>query len=120
MIEIDAHPFLEFRAFSQFKCQFQDKSGKIFGIELQDSAQFDFTEVAQRGLQFDPYRLVETSFLQAPETLYFYNIMKNRLDARYKRGAIVKALAIGSHQKVILEPLTKFMVSMLDAIIETQ
>lgn len=45
--------------------------------------------------------------------------MKNRLDSKYKRGAIVKALAIGSKKKIILEPLTKFMVTILDSIIES-
>jgi hypothetical protein len=48
--------------------------------------------------------------------LTFINVMKNRLDARVKRGAVVKALAIGSRHKVVLEPLTKCLVAMLDQI----
>lgn len=44
--------------------------------------------------------------------------MKNRLDSRVKRGAIVKALSIGTKHKTLLEPLTKFMVATLDSIFE--
>jgi hypothetical protein len=44
--------------------------------------------------------------------------MKNRLDQRVKRGAVVKALSIGSRKRVLLEPLSKFVVAMLDNIFE--
>jgi hypothetical protein len=46
--------------------------------------------------------------------------MKNRLDARVKRGAVVKALAIGSKRKHLLEPLTKFLTLTLDQIFLAQ
>ena len=118
IFEIDAHPFLCFKASSPTKAYFKDKTGKIYGIELTDSSQIDMQELAKKGLTYDPYRLVETCFNQAPETIYFYSIMKNRLDSRVKRGAIVKALAIGTKHKVLLEPLTRYLVAVLDLIFD--
>ena len=46
--------------------------------------------------------------------------MKNRLDTNVKRGAIVKALAIGCRQKVMLEPLSKMIEITLDLIYDAQ
>jgi hypothetical protein len=46
--------------------------------------------------------------------------MKNRLDSRVKRGAVVKALSIGTKHKVLLEPLTKYLVAVLDLIFDVQ
>jgi hypothetical protein len=50
--------------------------------------------------------------------LYFLNIMKTRLDQHVKRGALVKALAIGTSYSFILEPLTKLVEVALDTIFD--
>ena len=47
-------------------------------------------------------------------------MLKNRLDTSVKRGAIVKALAVGCRQKVMLEPLSKMIESTLDLIYDAQ
>jgi hypothetical protein len=44
--------------------------------------------------------------------------MKNRLDSRFKRGAVIKAISIATKYKFMLEPLTKFIVATLDAIFD--
>ena len=47
------------------------------------------------GLDFDPYQCFEQCLNQNEETIYFFNVLKNRHDENVKRGAIVKALAFG-------------------------
>ena len=71
-------------------------------------------------MSYDPYIFVENNVLQNPETEYFFSIMKNRLDSRVKRGAIVKAVAISSKQKVVLESLTRYLVATIDSIFDVQ
>ena len=63
---------------------------------------------------YDPLKLIETLFSQGPDTLYFLNILKTRLDDSVARGARVKALAIGSRHKFVLEPLTKVLEAAID------
>ena len=77
-------------------------------------------ELERDGLGFDPYHVIESSLNAGSDTIYFLNVLKNRLDTGVKRGAIVKALAVGSREKSILEPLTKLMESTLDLIYESQ
>jgi hypothetical protein len=45
--------------------------------------------------------------------------MKNRLDTKAKRGAIVKALAIGSKLKIV-EPFKAMLNSVLDNIFDME
>ena len=71
-------------------------------------------------MSYDPYIFVENNVFQNPETEYFFSIMKNRLDSRVKRGAIVKAVAISSKQKVVLESLTRYLVATIDSIFDVQ
>ena len=66
------------------------------------------------GLSYDPLKLVEGLFSQGPDTIFFLNILKTRLDDNVARGARVKALAIGSRNKFVLEPLTKVLEAALD------
>lgn len=70
------------------------------------------------GLGYDPYKVFESRFNQGQETLFFLNILKTRLDENVARGAKVKALAIGSRYKYVLEPLTKFLEASLDSIFQ--
>ncbi len=48
--------------------------------------------------------------------LYFVSIMKNRLDPNAKRGAVVKALAFGSHRPNIPESFKAVAGCLLDKI----
>ena len=64
--------------------------------------------------------MIEQALNQSTETIYFFNVLKNRLDTKVKRGAIVKALAIGCRQKVMLEPLSKMIETALDLIYDAQ
>ncbi len=68
------------------------------------------------GLGYDPYKVLEGRFNQGQETIFFLNILKTRLDDNVARGAKVKALAIGTRIKAVLEPLTKFLEASLDSI----
>jgi len=68
------------------------------------------------GLNYDPYKVLEKHIDRNPETIFFLNILKTRLDDNAVRGAKVKALAVGSRHKEILEPLTKFIEASLDSI----
>lgn len=70
------------------------------------------------GLGFDPYRVLESRFNQSQDTIFFLNILKTRLDENVARGAKVKALAIGSRHKAVLEPLTKILEASLDSIFQ--
>lgn len=83
----------------------------MFCVELtltSPSEQIDFKELASLGLQYDPYTISNS------DEIYFLSIMKTRLDKGVKRGALVKALAIGSTCKLMLEPLTKIIDSTLN------
>ena len=73
----------------------------------------------QQGLGFDPYNCIEYTINQNQQTIYFSNLLKNRHDDKVKRGAIVKALAFGCKQKVLLEPLSQLLEATLDQIIDT-
>lgn len=45
--------------------------------------------------------MIEHDLNQNKNTIFFLSIMKNRLDEKAKRGAIVKALAIGAKNKMV-------------------
>jgi hypothetical protein len=45
--------------------------------------------------------------------------MKTRLCPDVKRGALVKAVSIGVKNKVVLEPLTRILESIIDYIYQT-
>ena len=53
-------------------------------------------EIQKLGLGYDPYKIFEDKFDRSPDTVFFLNILKTRLDDNVARGAKVKALAIGS------------------------
>ena len=46
--------------------------------------------------------------------------MKNKLDTKAKRGAIVKALAIGSKNKCVIESFKKVINQVLECIFEVE
>ena len=49
--------------------------------------------------RFSPYFLIENDLMHNNgKQIYFISIMKNRLDTKAKRGAIVKSLGIGSNK----------------------
>ena len=77
-------------------------------------------ELQTLGLGFDPYKLLEEHLDKGKDTIYFVNILKTRLDENVARGAKVKALAVGSKNKTVLEPLTKFIEASLDSIFNVQ
>jgi hypothetical protein len=52
------------------------------------------------------------------KTIHFVSIMKNHKSKDAERGAIVKALALGSRQFYLLEPLAKIIELTLDMIFE--
>jgi hypothetical protein len=56
--------------------------------------------------------------LQSKDSMHYFSVMKNRLDAKVKRGASVKAVALGSRCKYVLEPFTKYLSLLLDMIFE--
>jgi hypothetical protein len=61
---------------------------------------------------------LEDHFLNQ-DNLYFLSIMKNKLDTKAKRGAIVKALAIGSKHRLV-EPFKAVLNNLLDQIFEIE
>lgn len=93
LFDIEAHPFLCFSALSSTKAMFKDKFGKLWCVEVEG---LDMKEVAGRGLQYDALSYVENNVIVGKDTQFVYSIMKNRLDNRVKRGAVVKAIAISS------------------------
>ena len=46
--------------------------------------------------------------------------MKNKLDTKAKRGAIVKALAIGSKHKCVVESFKKVINQVLECVFEVE
>lgn len=46
--------------------------------------------------------------------------MKNKLDTKAKRGAIVKALAFGSRYKCVVESFTKVINQILECVFEVE
>ena len=76
-------------------------------------------KLASDGLAFDPYTIFENTLNQSTKTSYYLNILKNRLDSSVKRGSIVKALAIGTKEKFVLEPLSQLLEATLDKIIDS-
>ena len=58
-------------------------------------------EELEKALKFSPYKMIEHDLNQNKNTIFFLSIMKNRLDEKAKRGAIVKALAIGAKNKMV-------------------
>jgi hypothetical protein len=80
----------------------KDKIGKIYGVELIGN-DLDLAELAAIGLTYDPYSISNT------DEIHFLSIMKTRLHEEVKRGALVKAISIGSSNKLLLEPMTKIL-----------
>ncbi len=56
------------------------------------------------------------SVYASEHALYFISIMLNKVDEKYKRGSLVKALALGSNNRNI-EPFKKIMEVALEDII---
>ena len=52
------------------------------------------------------------------QQLYFVNVMKNRLDTKAKRGAVVKALAFGSRRPFVPECFKAIAHALLDKVFE--
>jgi len=113
LLVVESHPFLYFNALTPTRATFKCKAGKIYGVELTGN-DLDLTELAKAGLSYDPYTISNT------DEIHFLNIMKTRLSQEVKRGALVKAIAIGSTNKLFLEPLTKILEQTLDMIFNTQ
>lgn len=83
--------------------------GYIYGIEIVNenvSERINLHQVMKHGFSFDPYRVYEDTLNQTSDTLFFFNVLKNRQNDQVKRGAMVKALAFGCKQKCLLEPLS--------------
>ena len=115
------HPFLNFKSSkeSPYKATFASKQGYTYGIELINETveeRMNLYQLERDGLGFDPYCVIEQSLSQSSETIFFFNVLKNRLDTQVKRGAIVKALAVGCRKKVMLEPLSRMLEATLDLI----
>jgi hypothetical protein len=103
LLVVESHPFLYFHALTPIRATFKDKIGKIYGIELIGNDCIDLAELAAVGLTYDPYIMSNT------EEIHFLSIMKTRLHQEVKRGALVKAISIGSQKKLFLEPMTKIL-----------
>ena len=116
-LEVKAHPFMNFELTTANKFTVQNDKGNIFGMEIVSSG-YDVQEL-EKVLRFSPYRATEQDVNQGANTLYFLNIMKNKLDTQAKRGAIVKALAIGSRFKVV-ESFKAVVNTLLDQIFEIE
>ena len=82
--------------------------------------QVDELEKLRQALcRVEPYGLAEQCMNGDPEkTVHFVSIMKNHKSKDAERGAIVKALALGSRQLYLLEPLAKVIEHTLDRIFE--
>jgi len=134
ILEMEIHPFMEFQTTDnvasipeqqgrEHQATFKDKTGTRYLMQLINSqveTRMNLKQLEQDcGLdKFNPYLAFENTLNQGPETVYFYSVMKNRLDTQVKRGAIVKALAIGSKRKEMLEPLTGYLDSLLDQVFD--
>ena len=123
-IEIKVHPFLNFRASESdpYRASFQNTHGYIYGIEIvneDETERFNLFKLMKAGLEFDPYEYFESALNQSSQTIFFLNVLKNRQEQAVKRGAIFKALAFGSRNKVVLESLSQLIEVTLDAIIGT-
>jgi hypothetical protein len=102
LLVVQSHPFLYFHALTPIRATFKDKIGKIYGVELIGN-DLDLAELAAIGLTYDPYSISNT------DEIHFLSIMKTRLHEEVKRGALVKAISIGSSNKLLLEPMTKIL-----------
>lgn len=74
-------------------------------------------------LDFNPYLELEKTFHSTgnnDQVYYFLSIMKNKLDTKAKRGAIVKALAIGSKTPQIIESYKSILNGVLDGVFEVE
>ena len=115
------HPFLNFKSSSEYphRATFASKQGYTYGIEIVNEVvgeRMNLHQLERDGLGYDPYCVIEQSLSQSSETIFFFNVLKNRLDTQVKRGAIVKALAVGCRKKVMLEPLSRMLEATLDLI----
>jgi hypothetical protein len=102
LLVVESHPFLYFHALTPIRATLKDKIGKIYGVELIGN-DLDLAELAAIGLTYDPYSISNT------DEIHFLSIMKTRLHEEVKRGALVKAISIGSSNKLLLEPMTKIL-----------
>lgn len=102
LLVVESHPFLYFHALTPIRATLKDKLGKIYGVELIGN-DLDLAELAAVGLTYDPYSISNT------DEIHFLSIMKTRLHEEVKRGALVKAISIGSSNKLLLEPMTKIL-----------
>ena len=113
MLVVESHPFLYFNALTPTRATFKCKAGKIYSVELTGN-DLDLTELAKIGLTYDPYTISNT------DEIHFLSIMKTRLHQEVKRGALVKAISIGSTNNLLLEPMTKILEQTLDMIFNAQ
>ncbi|CDW80407.1 UNKNOWN [Stylonychia lemnae] len=119
-LEIKSHPFLNFTHYQGTKkFSFQNEKGNIFGVELSAGSDFNIQDLAQI-IYFSPYNQVDIELTQTQNTFFFNSQMKNKLDTKAKRGAIVKALAIGSKNKCVLESFKKVINQVLECIFEVE
>lgn len=61
-LALDAHSFFCFRVINKKQATFKDKSGKVYGIKITDKKQLDLSELQSLGLDYDPYKVIETLF----------------------------------------------------------
>lgn len=79
------------------------------------------SETKQNLLLIDPKVNLDDfieSVYASEHALYFISIMLNKVDEKYKRGSLVKALALGSNNRNI-EPFKKIMEVALEDIINS-
>ena len=82
-LEIKVHPFLNFRASKgkPHRASFQNVHGYIYGIEIVNEnveERLDLYKLMKSGLGFDPYVCFETALNQTSQTIFFFNVLKNR------------------------------------------
>ena len=82
-IEVKVHPFLNFKASetNPHRASFQNIHGYIYGVELVNEnieERVNFYRLMKCGLGFDPYKCFEFVMNQSPQTIHFFNVLKNR------------------------------------------
>lgn len=128
-LEVKVHPFLNFKICESegLKFSFQNEKGNVFGVEILNSCLGEAFSNVSKELreveailgQFSPFQVAEKDvILNSRQQIHLISVMKNRLDTKAKRGAIVKALAVGSRYPHIPESFKQVAGALLDRIFD--
>ena len=88
------HPFLNFKSSSEYphRATFASKQGYTYGIEIVNEVveeRMNLHQLERDGLGYDPYCVIEQSLSQSSETIFFFNVLKNRLLSHFLQGIYI-------------------------------